>query len=229
VQRGAAGSVLAEAAGSHARRVSVGVSFRFFPKDEQFFDLFGQMADEIRKAGVLLEQLLAKEPPDTTVVDAIKDAEHRCDALTHDTIQRLHRTFVTPFDREDLYALATSLDNVMDAIDHAASLMRMYNIQRIRPGARELAHTVTGAADRLHAALEALAQKKPVHPHAVEINRLENEADRVYQESVRTLFDTETDPITIIKWKEMYDVLEVITDRCEDAANVIEGVVVKHG
>ena len=205
------------------------LSFRFFPKDEQFFDLYGQVADEIQKAAILLERLFATEPPDLSVVDPIKDAEHRCDALTHDTIQRLHRTFVTPFDREDLYALATSLDDVMDAIDHAAALVRMYNLQRVRPGARELAHTVTGAAERLHAALDALAGKKPVHPHAVEINRLENEADRVYQEAIRTLFESETDPITIIKWKDMYDVLEVITDRCEDAANVIEGVVVKHG
>src|SRR5689334_2126936 len=139
------------------------------------------MADEIRAAAGLLEQILAVEPPAVAHVDPIKDAEHRCDALTHDTIQRLHRTFVTPFDREDLYALATSLDNVMDAIDHAAQLVRLYNIEKVRPGARELAHTVTASADRLHSALEALASKKPVHPHAVEINRLENEADRVYQ------------------------------------------------
>lgn len=203
--------------------------FRLFPKDEQFFDLFTQMANEIRAAAGMLEQLLATDPPDLTKVDPIKDAEHRCDALTHDTIQRLHRTFVTPFDREDLYALATSLDNVMDAIDHAASLVRLYKIEHIRPGARELAHTVSASAERLYSALDALAAKKPVHPHAVEINRLENEADRAYQEAVRSLFEGETDPITIIKWKEIYDMLEVITDCCEDVANVIEGVVVKHG
>lgn len=203
--------------------------FRLFPKDEQFFDLFNQMADEIRAAAGLLELLLATDPPDMSKVDPIKDAEHRCDALTHDTIQRLHRTFVTPFDREDLYALATSLDNVMDAIDHAAQLVRLYNIEHIRPGARELAHTVTASADRLHSALDALAKKKPVHPHAVEINRLENEADRVYQEAVKGLFEGEKDPIMVIKWKEFYDMLEVITDCCEDVANVIEGVVVKHG
>ena len=127
------------------------------------------------------------------MVDPIKDAEHRCDALTHDTIQRLHRTFVTPFDREDLYALATSLDDVMDAIDHAAAARAASTTSSgSGPGARELAHTVTASADRLHAALDALAAKKPVHPHAVEINRLENEADRVYQEAVRSLFDDET-------------------------------------
>jgi hypothetical protein len=201
----------------------------FFPRDPQFFDLFNQMADEIRHAAVLLEQVLASEPPDSAKIDLIKDAEHRCDALTHDTIQRLHRTFVTPFDREDLYALATSLDDVMDAIDHAAALVRLYRIERLRDGARELAHTVTASAERLHAALDALAAKRPVHPHAVEINRLENEADRVYQEAVQNLFDHEKDPVTILKWKELFDMLEVITDCCEDVANVIEGVVVKHG
>jgi len=201
----------------------------FLPRDERFFDLFNQMADEIRGAAVLLEQVLASEPPDLAKVDAIKDAEHRCDILTHDSIQRLHRTFVTPFDREDLYAMATSLDNVMDAIDHAAALLRLYKIEHIRPGARELARTVTVSSERLHSALEALAAKKPVHPHAVEINRLENEADRVYKEAVRGLFETETDPIQIMKWKEMYDNLESITDACEDVANVIEGIVVKHG
>jgi predicted phosphate transport protein (TIGR00153 family) len=205
------------------------MSFSLLPRNEQFFDLFKEMADEIRAAAVMLEGLLAADPPDDTKVDLIKDAEHRCDALTHDAIQRLHRTFVTPFDREDLYAMSTSLDNVMDAIDHAASLVRLYQIKVVRPGARELAHTVTGSTERLHAALDALAKKRPVHPHAVEINRLENEADRAYQDAIRKLFDGERDPIVIIKWKELFDVLEQITDACEDVANVIEGVVVKHG
>jgi predicted phosphate transport protein (TIGR00153 family) len=200
-----------------------------FPRDAQFFDLFNQVADEIKVAARLLEQMLATDPPDAAKADAIKDAEHRCDALTHDTIQRLHRTFVTPFDREDLYALAAALDDVMDAIDHAASLVRLYKIEKVRPGARELAHTVSGSADRVHTALESMAAKRPVQPHAVEINRLENEADRAYQVAVSALFETETDPIMIMKWKELFDMLEQITDACEDVANVIEGVVVKHG
>ena len=203
--------------------------FSFYPRDEQFFDLFNKMADEIRAAAGLLEQMLSTDPPDLSKVDAIKDAEHRCDALTHDAIQRLHRTFVTPFDREDLYALASSLDNVMDAIDAAAAITRLYRIDTLPPGTRELTKTVLHSADRLHSALESLAAKTPVHPHAVEINRLENEADRAYQEAIRSLFDNETDPIKIIKWKELLDMLEVVTDKCEDVANVIEGVVVKHG
>ncbi len=203
--------------------------FSFIPRDEQFFELFNEMADEIRSAAQMLEEMLATDPPDVSKVDKIKDAEHRCDALTHDAIQRLHRTFVTPFDREDLYALASSLDNVLDAIDDAAALVRLYNIPVIRPGARELARTVSKSADRLHTALDSLASKKPVHPHAVEINRLENEADRAYQVAIAALFETESDPIMIIKWKELLDMLEQITDACEDVANVIEGVVVKHG
>jgi predicted phosphate transport protein (TIGR00153 family) len=205
------------------------IRFSFYPRDEQFFDLFNKMADEIRAAAGMLEQILAKDPPDTSHVDAIKDAEHRCDALTHDAIQRLHRTFVTPFDREDLYAMASSLDNVMDRIDAAAAIVRLYRITAIPDGARELARTVTQSADRLHSALKSLEAKTPVQPHAVEINRLENEADRAYQSAIQKLFDTETDPIKIIKFKELLDMLEQVTDACEDVANVIEGVVVKHG
>ena len=205
------------------------MKFSFYPRDEQFFDQFNKMADEIKGAAALLETMVSTDPPDASIADRIKDAEHRCDTITHDTIQRLHRTFVTPFDREDLYALASALDNVMDAIDHAATLVRLYRIDRIRPGARELAHTVSSSAGSLHSALDALAERRPVHPHAVEINRLENEADRAYQEAVRALFDGESDPVMIIKWKELFDMLEQVTDSCEDVANLIEGVVVKHG
>jgi len=212
-------------------KISLGMAFgfSFFPRDEQFFVLFGEMADEIKAAAVLLEKMLAADPPDESQVALIRDAEHRCDALTHDAIQRLHRTFVTPFDREDLYALASSLDTVMDSIDHAAVIVQLYRIKTVRPEARTLTHIVSASAARLHQALDALAAKKPVQPHAVEINRLENEADHAYQDAVRSLFDTETDPIVIMKWKELLDVLEQITDCCEDVANVIEGVVVKHG
>jgi predicted phosphate transport protein (TIGR00153 family) len=207
----------------------VAFKFRLIPRDEQFFDLFSKMADEIRKAATQLETMLASDPPDAAMADVIKDAEHRCDTLTHDAIQRLHRTFITPFDREDLYALATSLDNVMDSIDHAATLVRLYRIRELPPGARELAHIVSSSAGNLHAALDALAARTPVLPHAVEINRLENDADRAYQTAVQTLFDHATDPILLMKWKELLDVLEQITDACEDVANVIESIVVKHG
>src|SRR4029434_9794080 len=137
------------------------LSFSLFPRDPQFFDLFEKMTHEIREAAIMLEALLEHDPPDLGKVDLIKDAEHRCDALTHDAIQRLHRTFVTPFDREDLYAMAASLDNVMDAIDQAAILVRLYQITSVRPGARELAHIVTSSTDRAHTALVPLANHNP--------------------------------------------------------------------
>ena len=198
------------------------------PRDEQFFDLFKAMAEEIRLASLDLEAMLATDPPDTSRVDAIRDAEHRCDTITHDTIQRLHRTFVTPFDREDLYSLATSMDDVMDAIDHAASLVRLYKIRQMPRGARELSHTVSASAASMALAIAALSAQRPVAPHAVEINRLENDADRWYSESIEALFDTVTDPILLMKWKELLDQLEKITDACEDVANVIESVTVKY-
>jgi predicted phosphate transport protein (TIGR00153 family) len=207
----------------------VGFRFSLIPREEQFFTLYMTTTAEIKAAAVHLKEMLAVDPPNDALIDVIRDAEHRCDTLTHDTIQRLHRTFITPFDREDLYAMATSLDNVMDAIDHAASLVRNYRIVVVPKGARELAHIVTHSADRLHAAMEALSTKQPIQPHAVEINRLENEADRAYQVAIQTLFQTETDPISLIKSKDLLDVLEQITDSCEDVANVIESIVVKHG
>ena len=200
----------------------------FFPRDEQFFGLFGQMADEIRAAAGLLEQILAVEPPAVAHVEAIKDAEHRCDALTHDAIQRLHRTFVTPLDREDIHSLARSLDDVMDAIDASAAVVRLYQINVVRSDARELTRIIMASAVQLVKALKALERRKGVAEPAVEINRLENEADRAHYSALRRLFEEERDPITIIKWKEILDFLEDATDRCEDVANVLEGVVVKH-
>ena len=203
--------------------------FSLIPRDEQFFELYRATTAEIQKAAVELEKMLSVDPPDESRAAVIRDAEHRCDTLTHDVIQRLHRTFITPFDREDLYALATSLDTVMDAIDQAAALIGLYRITALPDGARELAHIVTASTDSLQMTLEAFAAGKPVQPHAVEINRLENEADRAYQQAIRGLFDRVMDPIVLIKWKDLLDVLERITDCCEDVANVIEGVVVKHG
>ena len=207
------------------------MAFRFslIPREESFFELYRATTQQIRGAARLLEEMLAETPPDPGRSAAIRDAEHECDTLTHDTIQRLHRTFVTPFDREDLYALATSLDDVMDAIDHAAALIGMYQITAIPDGARELSHLVTLATDRLHATVDALAERKPVQPHAVEINRLENEADRAYYDAVHALFKSGADALTIMKLKDLLDELERVTDCCEDVANVIEGVVVKHG
>jgi uncharacterized protein len=205
------------------------VAFRLIPREEKFYTEFQALADELKRGSVLLEEMVAPDHPIWDKAEEIKEVEHKCDFLTHEIIQRLNRTFVTPLDREDIHALARSLDDVMDAIDASATLVRLYRLDRVRFGARELAHIISASTHQVRLALEALEQHKGLTTHAVEINRLENEADRVHQQAVSRLFDDERDPLVVMKWKETLDFLEDATDRCEDVANVLEGVVVKHG
>ena len=205
------------------------MAFRLIPREEKFFADFVALAEQINVGAGLLEQMLVPDKPIWDKADEIKEVEHKCDFLTHEIIQRLHRTFVTPLDREDIHSLARSLDDVMDAIDASAAVVRLYQIAHVRPDARELARLVKVSAEQVVIAMKALERKTGISTPAVEINRLENEADRAHQIALRRLFEEERDPITIIKWKEVLDLLEEATDRCEDCANVLEGVVVKHG
>ena len=173
--------------------------------------------------------MLSSDPPNWDTALQIKQVESECDSLTHNIIQRLNRTFVTPIDREDIHTLAKSLDDVMDAIDAAAAVTRRYRMTSLRYGARELASLTWQSTMQVKVAVEALEKRKEVAQVAMEVNRLENAADDIHDEALRRLFDEEKDAITIIKWKEVLDLLEEATDRCEDCANVLEGVVVKHG
>ena len=203
--------------------------FRLIPREEKFYADFQALADELKIGAALLEEMLAPERPIWGKAEEIKEVEHKCDFLTHEIIQRLNRTFVTPLDREDIYALARSLDDVMDAIDAAATLIRLYRLDSVRFGARELAQIITACTNQLRLGLDALELRRGVLTHAIEINRLENEADRTHQEAVSRLFEEEHNPLAVMKWKEALDFLEESTDRCEDVANVLEGVVVKNG
>jgi len=203
--------------------------FRLIPREEKFYADFIALADQLVTAAGLLERMMASDPPDWSLADQIQQVEHDCDTITHEIIQRLNRTFVTPIDREDIHSLAKSLDDVMDAIDAASSVIRRYHVAPVRYGARELAGVIAKSSDQVRMAVAALERKTGVHGLAVEVNRLENEADRLHDDALRRLFDEERDPIAIIKWKEVLDFLEEATDRCEDVANVLEGVVVKHG
>jgi len=205
------------------------VAFRLIPKEERFYDDFEAMAVEISKGARLLQDMLAPDRPIMDKAEEIKEVEHKCDFLTHEIIKRLYRTFVTPLDREDIYELAKSLDDVMDMIDASASMIHTYQITQVRPRARELARVIVESCEQIVRALRALDKRDGVAVITVEINRLENEADRIHQEAVRKLFEDQTDPIAIMKWKEILDLLEEATDRCEDVANVLEGVIVKHG
>ena len=203
--------------------------FRLIPREEKFFADFTALADRIVSGATLLERMLSSDPPSWDTALQIKQVESECDSLTHNIIQRLNRTFVTPIDREDIHTLAKSLDDVMDAIDAAAAVTRRYRMASLRYGARELASLTWQSTMQVKVAVEALEKRKDVAQVAMEVNRLENAADDIHDEALRRLFDEEKDAITIIKWKEVLDLLEEATDRCEDCANVLEGVVVKHG
>jgi len=204
------------------------VKWRLIPREEAFFESFVQMAVEIRQAATLFEEMVAPDEPLWDRVSRINDVEHRCDDLTRDVLLRLHRTFVTPIDREDIHALALALDDVADAIDDCAKLMQLYRLDRVRPGVRELARILADQTRQVEKAMEALRDKAVVAGPTEEIDRLEHEGDVVYQQSIVMLFDREKDPIQVIKWKELYGYLEAATDRCEDIGNVLDGIAVKH-
>jgi uncharacterized protein len=205
------------------------VRFRLIPREEKFYTAFVAFADELVTGARLLQEMLASDPPKWDNAEAIHDVEHRCDSLTHEIIQTLNRTFVTPLDREDIHGLARSLDDAMDAIDASAAVVRRYRIDHVRFGARELARVIVDATEQVRLGAAALEKKIGVHLVTVEINRLENEADELHDEALRRLFDEAGDPLLVMKWKEVLDLLEEATDRCEDVANVLEAVVVKHG
>jgi len=203
--------------------------FSLVPRDEKFFTEFIGLTEQIRTGSHLLREMLAGSTPDMSKVQAIKDVEHGCDRTTHNIIEHLNRTFVTPLDREDIHALASRLDDVMDAIDAAASVMRLYKISTVRSGARRLVDIIVDSADHITKAFAALEKRKGVIEAAARVSQLEHEADRVHQDAIVELFDQERDPIMVIKWKEILDFLEAATDRCEDVGNLLEGIVVKHG
>src|SRR5260221_10075381 len=151
------------------------MAFRLLPREEKFYTDFQALADELKRGAGLLEAMLAPERPVWDKADEIKEVEHKCDVLTHEVIQRLNRTFVTPLDREDIHALARSLDDVMDAIDAAAALVRLYRLDSVRFGVRELAENITSCTKEVRLALDALEKHRSGRTPAVGINRLEKQ------------------------------------------------------
>ncbi len=202
--------------------------FSLIPKDGRFFDDFIQLAQEIRKAAVILEGMVADDVPRWDAADELKALEHQCDIIAHDALHRLNKTFVTPLDREDIHTLVLYLDNVMDMMDAAGGCIRLYRVQHIRYGARELTSVILRSAEQILLATQKLERRQGLEEHVVEINRLENEADQIHREAIGRLFSEEQNAIEILKWKEILDLLERATDECEDVANEIEGLVVKY-
>lgn len=203
--------------------------FSLIPREEKFYDDFVTMAELVRKGAQLIEQMFSVSPPLYAKANEIKEVEHKCDFLAHDIIQRLNQTFITPLDREDIHALAHSLDDVLDAIDDTAKLVPLYRIEAVRFGPREIARIISQQTEQLVLGVQALSRRKDVSAITNEVRRLEHEADVIHFKAVGQLFDDEADPIALIKWKEILNFLETATDRCDDVANLLENVVVKHG
>lgn len=203
--------------------------FNFLPREDEYFSLFSQMTGKIQEASnVLVEMMQDKSENFEAHSRRIKDVEHSCDELTHKLTTKLNKSFITPFDREDIFTLSVALDDVIDYIDAGARAILMYDIKEINDYARHFAKVIQGLAMELNSAVSMLAKPKDLNQHIVEIHRLENEADDIYFRAIGELFHQATEPATLIKWKELYEILENATDRCELVANIIESIVIKH-
>ena len=204
---------------------------RLLPRDERFFDLFEAVAERTVQSAGLLEELFRSDADRRLVlVDQIKRLEHECDELTHEVVTRLDRVFITPLDREDIHMLASNLDDVIDRIDGLARRSQIFQIGPAPDGARLLANVICRSCEQLRTAVKGLSKNGAgtVLPACLEVKRLEEEGDALYHVWLGRLFEGNADPLTVIKWKELYDNLEKTLDNIEDAANVLESISIKH-
>ena len=205
--------------------------FSFLPREEKFFDLFIDSARNMVKAAKGLQDMLENWENIGVKAAEVAELEHEGDSITHQIVALLHRTFVTPFDREDIALLSHIMDDITDFIDAAADAMFIYKIKEPTKRAKELAETIVQAAEEVEKAVLLLRNRselKKMMDHCVELNRLENRADKIYRSALGELFDDGKDTAYVIKWREIYEHMESATDRCEDVANVLEGVALKH-
>jgi len=198
------------------------------PRETKFFDMFVDDARNVLSAARLLEQFFRNYDERERIASQLLDTEHAGDQLSHEIGQKLESTFVTPFDREDIHGLISRLDDILDFIEEIADTCILYNIEAPTDPARAQAEIITRQCEQLAEALGKLASFKGLEQHWIEIHRLENEGDRIARQAVAELFKNGQDPMDVIKWKDVYALLEKAIDACEDAANVIERIVVKH-
>jgi predicted phosphate transport protein (TIGR00153 family) len=202
---------------------------RLLPRDEEFFALFVAVADRNKEAARHLRELFAAPPERRTAhVEAIKRLEHEADQVTHEVVNRLDRTFITPLDREDIHQLASDLDDVMDAMDGTARRSQIFRLGVAPQGVAQLTEVIERMVGVLGEAVGRLKRGDDVMRYCVEVKRLEEEGDAIYHESMGQLFERERDAIEVIKWKEIYDNLELTLDQSEDVANVLESITLKH-
>ncbi len=202
--------------------------FRFFPRTEKFFDMFIEAARNIHQGARAFQQMLEDFHGTDEQWRAVEEYEHEGDKITHRILRTLHQTFITPVDREDIHRLTVALDDVIDLIEASAARMAMYRIAKPTPEALRLAGIIVRCTDQIVRGVTALPKFDYIQEHCIEINRLENEADEVSREAIAGLFIGEAPPIEVLKWKEIYETMETATDRCEDVANLLEEIALKH-
>jgi predicted phosphate transport protein (TIGR00153 family) len=203
---------------------------KIFPKEIDFFEIFDRASLNVTKSASLLVALLENFDNIETRVKEIYEVEQEGDILTHEIMKKLNKTFITPIDREDLYALSSRLDDVIDLIWSAADRIAVFKVRETTQEAISMSKDLLATTEAIHKAIRKLKEKKYSHvqEYCIEINRLENRVDRDFRDALGKLFDEVTDPILIIKWKEIYEHLEDASDRCEDVANVLEAIVLKY-
>ena len=198
------------------------------PRDRTFFDLFSEAGQNTLRAAKLLDQMLHDWPDEAGLARDILKAEQEGDRITHDIIQRLNSTFVTPIDREDIYGLATQMDDIVDFTEEAADFLGLYKIEAPMEQAQALAKVLVAACEQLAQGLDHLRDFKDLDHYWIEIHRLENEGDRISRDAVASLFSNGIDPMVVIRWKDIFAVLENAIDATETAALLIEGIVIKN-
>ena len=202
--------------------------FRWIPREEAFFEMFGQAAQNVQRGALALKEMMENYRDLVLQAEGVKKIEHDGDTITHDIVKKLNQTFITPFDREDIYALTCALDDVLDLIEAVADRMVVFKVKEPTAEARKLADLIVQSTDQIVQGIALLGKSQDLSRYCVEINRLENEADRITRDAIARLFEKQEDPITVIKWKEIYENLEDATDRCEDVANVLENISLKN-
>ena len=200
---------------------------RLIPRESKFFRMFSEVSQNLIQGTRLLHDILKNPAHMDPRLDQLQEIEHRGDEMTHGILTALNQTFITPFDREDIHRLTSSLDDVLDFVNAAGVRLRLYKIKTPPSIAAELAAMIVEQSEELAQGVSLLEKNKLVLEHCVEVHRLENEADRLSRNAIADLFDNEKDPIHLIKIKELYEVLETATDKAEDAANVLETVALK--
>jgi uncharacterized protein len=200
----------------------------FAPREREFFDLFEEAGANIVRASELLLRMLEQWPDHAELARDVVVCEQDGDRITHDIIQRLNSTFVTPIDREDIYALASSLDDIVDFIEEVSDFLGLYRIEAPMDKATEMGRILHESSRAIAGAIPRLRTFKDIHHFTVEVNRLENEGDRVLREALASLFERGIDPMLVIRWKDIFERLEDAIDSTEKAAHILEGIVIKN-